>query len=53
MISRYSNSYGNYIMLQTGEIKTVYAHCSELLVQTGDKVVQGQEIAKVRSNSEK
>lgn len=33
IISKYSPSYGNYIMLQTGEIKTVYAHCSELLVK--------------------
>lgn len=34
-------------MLQTEEVKTVYAHCSELLVDVGDKVTKGQEIAKV------
>lgn len=34
-------------MLQTEEVKTVYAHCSELLVAVGDKVTKGQEIAKV------
>ncbi len=32
VISRNSQSYGNYIMIEEGEIKTVYAHCSELLV---------------------
>lgn len=47
IISRYSPSYGNYVMIQNNEIKTVYAHCSELLVQVGDKVSQGKEIAKV------
>ena len=26
-------SYGNYVLLQEGEIKTVYAHCSKLLVK--------------------
>ena len=34
-------------MLQNNEVKTVYAHCSELLVSVGDKVNKGQEIAKV------
>lgn len=28
-------------------LETVYAHCSELLVQRGQQVVQGQQIAKV------
>lgn len=32
IISKYSSSYGNYIMIQNQEVKTVYAHCSELLV---------------------
>lgn len=30
-ISRNSSSYGNYIMIENGEVKTVYAHCSKLL----------------------
>lgn len=47
IISKYSSSYGNYVMLQNNEVKTVYAHCSELLVSVGDKVNKGQEIAKV------
>lgn len=32
VISRLSPTYGNYVMIQNEEIKTVYAHCSELLV---------------------
>ena len=47
IISKYSPSYGNYIMIENEEIKTVYAHCSELLASDGDEVKQGQEIAKV------
>jgi len=52
IISKYSPSYGNYIMLQNDEVKTVYAHCNELLAVVGDKVEKGQEIAKSRGNSE-
>lgn len=33
IISKLSPSYGNYIMIQNNEVKTVYAHCSELLVK--------------------
>lgn len=47
IISKNSPTYGNYVMIQNNEIKTVYAHCSTLLVNTGDKVAKGQEIAKV------
>ena len=32
VISKYSPSYGNYVMIQKEEVKTVYAHCSERLV---------------------
>lgn len=42
-----SNSYGKYIIIESGNLKTVYAHCSELLVSEGSEVKQGQEIAKV------
>lgn len=31
-IARNSPSYGNYLLIEEGEVKTVYAHCSELLV---------------------
>ena len=33
IISRESPTYGKYIMLENGEVKTVYAHCSELLAK--------------------
>jgi len=34
VIARRSPSYGNYIMLQNNEVKTVYAHCNKLLVRS-------------------
>lgn len=43
----YAGDYGNHIKIQNGEVLNVYAHCSELNVQVGDYVVQGQEIGKV------
>lgn len=49
-ISTYSYSAGNYIMVNHGGgVSTVYMHCSQLLVSAGDKVKQGQVIAKVGS----
>ncbi|MBS7527200.1 peptidoglycan DD-metalloendopeptidase family protein [Fusibacter paucivorans] len=43
----YSSSYGYYVMIDHGgNIKTVYAHCSKLLVSKNDKVYQGQVIAR-------
>ena len=42
-----SNSYGNYIIIESGNLITLYAHCSKLLVTEGSQVAQGQEIAKV------
>lgn len=51
VISKYSASYGNYIMVQNDEVKTVYAHCNELLKNVGDKVEKGEEIAKSRCDS--
>ena len=50
IISTYSPSAGNYIMLSHGgSVFTVYMHCSELLVSKGEKVTQGQTIGKVGS----
>ena len=46
ILSQYSPSYGNYIMIENGELRTVYAHCSKLLVTAGSDIKQGQEIAK-------
>lgn len=46
----YSGGYGNYIILSHGNgVQTVYGHCSELCVSVGQKVTQGQLIAKVGS----
>ena len=41
--------YGIHLKIQNGDITLVYAHCSEILVKSGDVVTQGQEIAKVGS----
>lgn len=48
--ARYSSSYGYYILIDHGgELSTLYAHCSKLLVKAGDTVKRGQVIAKVGS----
>lgn len=50
VISTYSYSAGNYVMLNHGGgVYTVYMHCSQLLVSEGQQVTQGQTIAKVGS----
>lgn len=47
IISTYSPSAGNYVMISHGgSVSTVYMHNSQLLVSVGDKVKQGQVIAK-------
>ena len=44
---------GNYIFLNSdGNVKTVYCHCSELLVSEGDEVKAGQVIARVGSTGQ-
>lgn len=44
----YSGSYGNMILISHGNgVQTLYAHCSQLNVSTGEKVSQGQIIGKV------
>lgn len=46
--AQYHNSWGNYVLIDHGNgFKTRYAHCSKLDVKVGDKVAQGQYIAKV------
>lgn len=43
-------SYGKYVVIDhENGLKTIYAHCSSLKVKTGDRVYQGQVIAKVGS----
>ena len=45
-----SSSYGIYILLSHGDgLETMYAHCSETLLNAGDSVEKGQAIAKVGS----
>jgi murein DD-endopeptidase MepM/ murein hydrolase activator NlpD len=40
--------YGNFVVLDHGNgMRTVYAHCSEVLVETGQEVKRGQPIARV------
>ncbi len=48
ILAEYHGSYGYNIIIDHGNgFKTRYAHCSKLEVQAGDKVAQGQYIAKV------
>lgn len=53
VIARESPSYGKYIMLQNNEVKTVYAHCSELLVGIRRQSVKRTRDRKGRSYTEK
>ena len=42
--------YGNFVVLDHGNgMRTVFAHCSEVLVETGQDVRRGQPIARVGS----
>ena len=46
-VSGWQSGYGNTIVLNHGNgFKTRYGHASELYVSAGDKVAQGQVIAK-------
>ena len=46
----YGGGYGNYIILSHGNgVQTLYGHCSSLCVSAGQKVSQGQLIARVGS----
>lgn len=44
-----SGDYGNYILINHGGFKTLYAHCEKLNVNVGDKVNGGDAIATVGS----
>lgn len=43
-------NYGNHLKIQKDEIITLYAHCNSILVEEGQEIIQGQEIAKVGSS---
>lgn len=46
----YGGGYGNYIIISHGNgVQTLYGHCSSLCVSQGQKVSQGQLIARVGS----
>ena len=42
-------SYGYVVFLQSGNVMTVYGHCSKLAVTTGQQVSRGQYIANIGS----
>ena len=41
--------YGNHLKITNGDISTLYAHCSTIVVKEGDYISQGQKIAEVGS----
>lgn len=48
--SAWDNSYGNYIKIQhKNNTVTIYAHCSYLCVDEGEKIKKGEKIAEVGS----
>ncbi len=45
-LANYTNGdYGNYVIINHGNFKTLYGHCKELKVKVGDTVLAGQVIA--------
>lgn len=46
LVSNYGD-YGNHVKITNGEVSTLYAHCSSILVKEGENIVQGQKIAEV------
>ncbi len=46
----WKGSYGYFVIIDHEDgIQTCYAHCSKLLVSAGDKVAQGEAIARIGS----
>lgn len=53
IIAAYSSSYGYYVVvLHDDQTKSVYAHCSKLLAEEGEFVLQGEAIALVGSTGQ-
>lgn len=49
-VNYYTSGYGYHVIIDHGNgYKTLYGHCSTLLVNVGDKVTKGQAVAKVGS----
>ena len=44
-----AGDYGKHIKIQSGELITLYAHCSKIYVMEGQEVVQGEKIGEVGS----
>lgn len=40
---------GKHLKVAVEDIEIIYAHCSKILVNQGDEIVQGQKIAEVGS----
>lgn len=47
LLSSEEGDYGKHLKIQIGEVSVIYAHCNNLYVKQGDRVIQGQEIAEV------
>ncbi|WP_058486833.1 M23 family metallopeptidase [Defluviitalea phaphyphila] len=45
----YDDGYGNYVIITSGERKTLYAHCQTIKVTNGQQVRRGEVIATVGS----
>lgn len=41
------STYGNCVIIENGDLQTLYAHCSSLDVSEGEKIKKGEKIAKV------
>ena len=53
ILHRNSPSYGLYLIVDHGGgVTSLYAHCSKLLVKTGDVVIKGDKIAEVGSTGD-
>lgn len=42
-----SGSYGKCVMIESGDLVSLYAHCSSILVKEGQNIKMGENIAKV------